>query len=265
MYPEFVAILVLGFYAAIAVVLVARSISQCQDGWEAWLLYNVQRLYGGLVFHWRANRRCPFPAHGPALIVANHRSPVDPMMLWLNHHLREHEKSTNMRVICFLTAREYCQIRGIRWLCRAMQSIPTNRDGKDIGSAKEALRRLKHGCLVGVFPEGRINLGESLMEGSTGVAWLALRARVPVYPVFLHDTPQGDNMVQPFCTLSRVRVIYGDPIDLSQYYECRKTHEILQEVTELMMTRLAELGGLIPPKADQANREVRLPLKRRTG
>ena len=51
------------------------------------MLYVVNRLYCILRCHWRANRRCPFPDDGPALIVANHRSPVDPMLVWMNHHL----------------------------------------------------------------------------------------------------------------------------------------------------------------------------------
>ena len=45
-------------------------------------------------------------------------------------------------------AREYYDRRGLRWLCRSMQSIPTSRDGRDIGPAKEALSRLKAGELV---------------------------------------------------------------------------------------------------------------------
>ena len=203
MHSELCAVLVLAVYVAIAVVLVVRSILQCEAGWDAWLLYCVERVYGGLVFHWRANKRCPFPAHGPALIVANHRSPVDPIMLWMNHHLREEESATRIRVIGFLTAHEYCEMPGLRWVCRAMQSIPTQRDGRDMGPAKEALRRLNRGDLVGLFPEGRINRGDRLLDANTGVVWLALRAKVPVYPVFLHDSPQGTTMVQPFYTFSR--------------------------------------------------------------
>jgi len=50
-------------------------------------------------------------------------------------------------------------------------------------------------------------------------------------------------MVRPFCTPSRVRVTYGEPVDLARYWNHRVTHELLTEVTDLLMRRLAELGG----------------------
>jgi hypothetical protein len=51
-------------------------------------------------------------------------------------------------------------------------------------------------------------------------------------------------MIEPFYTPSRVRVIYGTPIDLSHLKDQRKTQELLQAVTNALMQRLAELGGV---------------------
>jgi 1-acyl-sn-glycerol-3-phosphate acyltransferase len=127
-----------------------------------------------------------------------------------------------------------------------MQVIPVDRDGRDMGPVKEALRRLRGGRLVGIFPEGRINdrCGASeLLAGNPGMAWLALHSRAPVCPVFIHDAPQGANMVAPFHTFARVRLVYGEPIDLSGFYGRRITQDLLQEVTGELMRRLAELGG----------------------
>ena len=255
--------LVLALYAASAVAIIVRQALRCQDGLQVWLLYVIERLYCPFMFHWRANRRCPFPQTGPALIIANHRSPVDPLMIWMNHHLagKEHK----IRVMVFMTAREYLEKPGLRWLRSAMQCIPTDRDGRDVGPAREALRRLESGQLVAVFPEGRLNRGDGLLDANPGVAWLALRARVPVYPVFIHDSPQGKNMVDPFCTVSQVRVSYGDPIDLSSYFDRRKTRELLEEVTDLLMSRLAELGGIQKGDSDADDPPDVLPLARRIG
>jgi 1-acyl-sn-glycerol-3-phosphate acyltransferase len=125
-----------------------------------------------------------------------------------------------------------------------MRTILVDRHGRDMGPVREALQRLKQGDLIGIFPEGRINSGETLLEADTGVAWLALRAQVPVCPVYLHGTPRGRNMVEPFVRGSRVKVIYGDPVDLSPYSDRRKSQEVLREVTDLLMQRLAELGGV---------------------
>lgn len=245
---EVAAMLALAVYAAVAVGLVARSILRCREGWGVWLLYVVQRLYGGLIFHWRCNNApCPIPAEGGGLIIANHRSPVDPMMIWTNHHLRGDPTggSRNIRVAGFLTASEFCDVAGMRWLIRTMRSIPVNRNGQDMAPTREALRRLKNGELVGLFPEGGINWGTRLRSANPGVAFLALKSRVKVYPVFIHDAPQPvTSMVGPFIRRSRVRVTYGEPIDLSEFHEKKTTPELLNEVTDLIMSRLAKTGGV---------------------
>lgn len=248
MSPEVFSILIATCYVLLAVAGVAWSVRRSGLPWQVWLLYIVERIYVPLMFGWRSNRRCPFPADGPALIVANHRSPVDPLMIWMNHHLAGPKR--RMRTIHFLTAKEYFDVPGVGWITRSMQSIPVERNGHDLAPAREALKLLKRGEWVGIFPEGRINTGEGLLEADSGVAWLALRAQVPVYPVFIHDSPQGRTMVEPFRTPSRVRVTFGEPIDLSEYFGRRKSRELLREVAELMMRRLAETGGLAGPSRE---------------
>lgn len=248
MNSEVAAMLTLATYAVIAVALVVRSIRQCRDGWGVWLLYFIQRLYGGLIYRWRSNNGpCNLPAEGAGLIVANHRSPIDPMMIWTNHHFRGEPdgRSREIRVAGFLTASEYCNVPGLRWLVQTMRSIPVDRDGQDMAATREAIRRLKNGELVGLFPEGGINWGTRLRSANPGVAFLALKSKVKVYPVFIHDAPQPvKSMVAPFIRRSRVRVTYGEPIDLSEFHGKKTTPELLNEVTDLIMSRLAETGGV---------------------
>lgn len=265
MTADHVAILFLLGYAALTLLCVAWHVYRSRAGWLVWALYAIERLYVGLVFHWRSNRRSNIPQEGPALIIANHRSPVDPQFIWANHHLAG--PGRRIRVISFLVAREYHDVLATRWICRAMQSIPVGRDGKDMAPAREALRRLEQGQLVGVFPEGRINLGESgapLLPGDPGVAWLALRAKVPVIPVYIHNAPGCLNMVAPFVTPSRVRVCFGNPIDLSAYADKRATRDVLQEVTDLLMSKLEETGrDAAAPAVSSDDYDSRiLPLRR---
>ena len=245
MNSERIAQLTLFAYAAIAVGLLFASKRRCRDGWKVWLLYLIERVHIAFVCHWRANGRCPYPDSGGAIILSNHRSPLDPQLVWMNHHLRHDEVSRSIRVIGYLMAREYHEIPGlVGWISRAMRSIPVDRDGHDAGPTRETLRRLEAGDLIGIFPEGGINTGEGLRAATAGVAFLALRAGVPVIPVFIHGAPQSEDMITPFYTLCRVRVTYGTPIDLSHLRGQRKTQELLQAVTDALMRRLAELGGV---------------------
>lgn len=240
---DMIAGLVLAAYAAVGLAVVWWQSGRRGVGRQAWLLYVIERIYVGLWFHWRANRRCLFPAAEGGLVIANHRSPVDPLLIWMNHHLGQPDQ--RIRLIHFLMAREYFSIPGLSWICRTMEAIPVARNGADMAPAKAALKRLRAGDLVGVFPEGRLNPGHDLLPGNSGVAWMALSAGVPVYPVFLHESPTGgDSMVRPFLGFCRVRVTWGEPIDLSRFAGQRRTQQLLQEVTDLIMDRLAELGGV---------------------
>jgi 1-acyl-sn-glycerol-3-phosphate acyltransferase len=235
------AVLTLLLYAAVATTLVLQDMLACCDGWRVWVLHIVARFYTPFMFRQRVSGLCPLPGRGPALVISNHRSPVDPILVWSGSVQKQ--DGGGVRTIEYLTAREYCELGGpLGWITRVMQVIPVARSGEDMGAVKLAVRRLKQGRLVGVFPEGRINTGTELLPANPGVAWLALHARVPVYPVFIYNAPQGEHMVQPFHTFSRVRVVYGPPVDLSAFYGRRLTQEILQEVTDLLMARLAGTG-----------------------
>lgn len=241
--PRQAAQLTLLFYACAAAGVAYWLSGKAVDGRGAWFLYCVNRGVFGPLLHWRASGKSPFPEDGPALIVANHRSPADPQILWMNHHFGwRHYK---VRTISFLTAKEFYERPGlVGWICRTMQSIPASRDGRDMRPARQALRLLQQGRMVGVFPEGRINTGPGLLPASSGVAWLALHADCPVIPVFIHDAPQAKTMVRTFLTPSRTRVIYGSPVDLTAHRSRRRSHDVLDAVTELLMDRLRELGGI---------------------
>jgi 1-acyl-sn-glycerol-3-phosphate acyltransferase len=227
----------------------------CPQGWRLWLLYIIDSLYCRLCFHLRANRPCPFLDVAPAILIANHRSVVDPGMLWAG--------MTNRRPLEFLTAQEYFGFPGLRFIFKALRSIPVERDGKDMTATRIALRRLKEGRIVGVFPEGRINTGPGLLQGDTGIAWLALHSRAPVYPAFIHNAPQGQTMLSSLYTFTRVRITWGDPVDLSAYYGRRITSELVREVTDFIMARLALLGGIAPrqePAPEVGQEPVVLPM-----
>lgn len=238
MNPETLGQLILAAFAAATVACILWSALRCRGGLGIWFLSVTARVYGGLMFRCRANP-CPVPLHGPALVIANHRSPIDPILLW--HGYLQKVSLRNARPIGFMMAKEF-NIWPFSLAFSALRTILVARDGADIGPSKEALRHLKDGELVGVFPEGRLNLGEGLLPANPGIAWLALRAKVPVYPAYIAGAPQGTRFIHPFYTLSRVRVTYGEPIDLSAHYGEKKTQELLLEVSEAMMQRVAKLA-----------------------
>lgn len=261
MNPEIVGILTLILYFAVALSIMIYQAMHLRDGWRAWVLFVIARVYAPLLWGIKTNRRCPFPGDSAAIVIANHRSPADPLILWYNSHLGNPQKK--MRCIHFLMAREYYELPGIvGWIAKAMHSIPVDRDGRDVVPVRETLRQLKQGDLIGVFPEGGIQDERAIAHANSGIAFLALRSKAPVYPVYINQSPRGKNMIAPFYTFSDTSLVYGDPIDLSGYYDRRASRDVLEEVTTLMMQRLAELGNttyLGSPVAEKNEGLIQMP------
>jgi len=178
--------------------------------------------FGGLLaFFWYLNvaycvlvhrlvtESAPLPESGPAILISNHTCNIDHFLL----------QAGSGRKLGFMIAREYYDIWAFRPFCRMIGCIPVNRDGKDTAATRTALRALKEGRVVPIFPEGRIlqTSGEEIGEGKAGVAFIASRAKVPVIPAYIRGTPRSNKFLKSFFTPSNARVVYGKPIDPSEF------------------------------------------------
>jgi 1-acyl-sn-glycerol-3-phosphate acyltransferase len=184
----------------------------------------------------RTNRPAPFPATGPGIVVSNHTCSPDPTFI----------HSAGKRIIGYLTAREHYRVAvGFRWFLNWMRCIPLTRNCNDVGAIRRALRQLGEGGMIGIFPEGNLSgaVGDRLRVGKAGVALLALHSQAPVFPVYIAGGPRTEKLLLGWLRPSRVpvRVYYGRPVDLSDYYGRPITRRLLEEVTGLIMRHVAAL------------------------
>jgi 1-acyl-sn-glycerol-3-phosphate acyltransferase len=143
-----------------------------------------------------------------AVLVCNHRSSVDPFFV----------QTATRRKTHWLVAREYCEHPAFRWFLRTCEVIPVGRGGVDTAATKAALRIVKEGGLVGMFPEGRINMTrELLLPCRPGAALIAIKAGVPLVPVYISGSPYDRYPWSPFFMTARVSVRFGEPIDASSF------------------------------------------------
>jgi 1-acyl-sn-glycerol-3-phosphate acyltransferase len=197
-------------------------------------LWSGNYLIARLIWRTRIEGELQVQPNQGAVIVANHRSSVDPAFLQI----------CIRRVVYWMVAREYCQAPFIGALLRAFQVIPVGRGGIDTAATKQAIRLAQDGGIVGMFPEGRINLTDQiLLPGRPGAALVALRARVPIIPAYIFDAPYDGTALGPIFMRSKVRVKIGQPIDLSPYYGREKEDGVLQEITKRAMHAMATLAG----------------------
>jgi 1-acyl-sn-glycerol-3-phosphate acyltransferase len=174
------------------------------------------------------------PENHGAVIVCNHRSSVDPLFIQL----------ASRPVVSWMVAAEYFQWPVFGTLLRFMQAIPTRRGGIDTASTRTAIRRAAAGQLVGLLPEGRINeTSAPLLPGRGGAVLVAHAARVPIVPCYIHGAPYDGTVWGCFFTPARVRLIVGEPIDLSPHYDEPLTADLQAKLTLRMMRSIARLGG----------------------
>jgi len=104
------------------------------------------------------------PAEGPLLVVPNHDSQMDPIMVGLA--LRRH------RSLRFLGRADLWRNRPLGWLLYAAHQIPIERGAQDAAALDEAVTALRSGEAICIFPEGKLSHGETL-RARTGIARLA--------------------------------------------------------------------------------------------
>lgn len=139
---------------------------------------------------------------GGAVLIANHRCSVDPFFVQLVGGRRVH----------WMVAGEYFKHFLFGPILRAFQAIPTNRGGVDTASTKRAIALAKRGRFVGMFPEGRINRTENpLLTIRPGAAIVALRANVPLVPIWIEGAPAGWAVYSALFIPAKVRIKVGTP------------------------------------------------------
>lgn len=167
---------------------------------------------------------------GPLVIVCNHFSSIDPMVI----------QSVIYRPIVWMVAREYTVGAG-DWLFKTLRAIPVSRDGKDSTALRAALRALANGDILGIFPEGRFTNTDEVLPFETGAAMIAMRAGAAVLPIGQNGTARGQSMAAAVVIPQQVEMHVGEPIDLNKQFGKTREFEKPTEVLEQAVRRLASM------------------------
>jgi len=170
----------------------------------------------------RVEGREHLPAVGSVIVVSNHVDNWDTYVVGL--FLRG-------RLINYLARADGLRSRWLGWYWRQLGAIPADREGLAL-----ALRTLKAGGAIGVFPEGQI--APALAPAVAGSAVLALRSGAPVVPAAVWGTER----IRPWSMLAppRVTVRYGPPRVLK-----RAKGQDSQAVMDALMR---EIAAMLPPR-----------------
>jgi 1-acyl-sn-glycerol-3-phosphate acyltransferase len=131
------------------------------------------RLIGLAFFRIRIFNRQFVPSTGGVLIVSNHQSHFDPVLVGLSCDRR----------LNYVARDTLFWFAPFRWLINSLDAIPIDREGIGLGGLKESLRRLKTGEMLLIFPEGTRTRDGNVGDLKPGFLALARRSKVPLLPV----------------------------------------------------------------------------------
>ncbi len=161
------------------------------------MFYKFARLLCRIILvilrRWEVRGTENLPNSGGLVLVANHISYWDPVVVGC---------AVN-RQVCFMAKAELFHIPLLGPVIRALGAFPVQRAKSDRNAIRTAVKLLKEGNVVGVFPEGTRSHTGKLMKPHLGAAMLAFKAGVPMLPVALSGT-RG--------VFGKVKIFIGRPI-----------------------------------------------------
>ncbi len=166
-----------------------------------------------------------FPSSGPAIVVSNHISNWDPLMVGV----------AMPQPINFIAKSELSRIPLVGFLMKKWGVVSIKRGHSDREALSKSLELLKDGKVIGIFIEGKRNLGnpEIMIKPQPGAAMLALKSEVPIVPVAVINT---NRILRSF---KRIKVIIGKPILFSHKTDLEgleRKEQYSQVSQELIMT-----------------------------
>lgn len=175
------------------------------------------------------------PQKGPAIVIANHNSHLDAILLMSLFPIRLLSKIHPVAAEDYFLANKF-----LAWFSKKIIGIIPFRRKACRDPFKDVEEALERGEIIIFFPEGSRGQAEKLSPLKSGIAHLAKKfPAVPIIPVFLHGLgkalPKGDPILVPFV----VDVIIGLPLP-----PCEDKAAFIESIQERFLAYLSEIPGI---------------------
>jgi 1-acyl-sn-glycerol-3-phosphate acyltransferase len=170
-----------------------------------------------LLFRFRATGRSNVPMEGPVLLVSNHQSHLDPVLIGVAA-----PRPTGA------LARKSLFFWPLSWLIRTLGAVPVDLEGSAVSGIKAILGMLRANEAVIVFPEGTRTYDGQLQPLLPGFCAIARRAKATIVPTSIDGAftalPRGKVLPR----LRPIRLTFGTPITPAEIAE--KSDDALLEI-----------------------------------
>ncbi|NLO20865.1 MAG: 1-acyl-sn-glycerol-3-phosphate acyltransferase [Syntrophomonadaceae bacterium] len=168
------------------------------------------------------------PKKGAAIIVANHVSFWDPLLVAV----------ASPRPVHFMAKAELYQNQILARLFTALNAFPVKRGQADRNAIRKALKLLESGQILGIFPEGTRKKEVEMEAAQSGAAMLALKSGAQLIPAACVGTrrrfPWGWGR-------NTLMVRFGKPLDLTAYQQEKTKSASLDQISKEIMREINKL------------------------
>ena len=182
------------------------------------------RIWYGTIFRTQVIGAQNIPADGAFILAANHMSNWDPPFLG----------TFISREIFYMGKEELFSNPIMAWICRHLHVFPVKRGAADKSAIKTAVKILRDGNCLGIFPEGTRSKTGKLGRAESGVSLIAALTKAPIIPAAIIGTEKifGEKF------FPRLAVVYGRPMKFSG---TTKDKAALDEFAQQIMAEIAKL------------------------
>jgi 1-acyl-sn-glycerol-3-phosphate acyltransferase len=164
------------------------------------ILWFLSKAFFKLLFRMQIVGRENIPSQGGFILASNHVSNLDPIAVGV----------ASPYPLNFMVKEELFANRLSSWFFSKLGCFPVKRGSADLSAIKEAIRRLRDGGVLCIFPEGRRQEAGVVQEDPRrGVGFLASKLGIDVLPAFVEGTdkilPRGRKFIRP----GRIKVTFG--------------------------------------------------------
>jgi 1-acyl-sn-glycerol-3-phosphate acyltransferase len=170
-----------------------------------------------------------FPRTGGVLIVCNHQSFLDPLLIG----------TAAPRALSAMAKSELFKNPLFGWLIRSYGAFPVRQTGSAAGAIKETIDRLQEGRALTIYPEGSRTTDGEIQPFEKGTALVVRKAKVPVVPAAIHGSFEAYPTGTKFPIIRPFRIMFGPPMLLHDQRPDRIT-AILEQKVRQMYAQLRE-------------------------
>lgn len=187
------------------------------------------RIWYGTILRTRVLGAENIPTSGAFILAANHVSNWDPPFLG----------TFIDREVCYMGKEELFSNPVMAWICRHLYVFPVKRGAADKTAIKTAVKILREGKCLGIFPEGTRSKTGKLGRAEAGVSLIAAMTKAPIIPAAIVNTEKIFSRAE---FLPQPAVVYGTPMKFSG---STKDKEALDAFAQQIMSEIAKLKSSV--------------------